>query len=252
MLRGSAKARILAALVLAAVPLSAFADAMSSPSYKIKFDSLNSGGGFATSTSFGIQDTLGEQATGDSTGTLYNVRAGYQQVDAPAYITVSLNPNVNLPSISGFSGGASSATTTWTVTTNASAGYVFQVRATSTPALRASNGAAFADYVPSGANPDFAFTYGTTESRFGYSPEGSEIVQRFRDDGAACNTGSGDTSDACYEGFTQTDVTVAQRNTANAPTGSEITLRLKAGIGVDKIQDSGEYSASIVVTAIAQ
>lgn len=247
----ASKAKALLLTALLTVPMVVAADAMQSTSYRIKFDSLNAGGGYATSSNFGIQDTLGEQATGDSSGTLYNVRAGYQQVDTPAYITISLNPDVNLPSISGFSGGSSSTTTSWTVITNNSAGYEFLVRATSTPALRADTGAFFADYVPAGANPDFTFTFGTTESRFGYSVEGTEAGAQFKDNGAACGTGTGETTDACYTGFTTTDETVAGRASANAPAGSTVTLRLKAGIGVDKIQDSGTYSASIVVTAVA-
>lgn len=238
-------------LAVLTIPMVVAADAMQSTSYKIKFDSLNAGGGFATSSNFGIQDTLGEQATGDSSGTIYNVRAGYQQVDTPAYISVSLNPDVNLPSISGFSGGSSSTTTNWTVITNNSAGYEFLVRATSTPALRANTGAFFADYVPAGSDPDFTFTFGTTESKFGYSVEGTEASSQFRDNGSVCGTGTGETTDACYAGFTSSDVTVAGKSYANAPAGSVVTLRLKAGIGVDKIQDSGTYSASIVVTAVA-
>lgn len=245
------KLRVLLLTVLLTIPMVVAADAMQSTSYRIKFDSLNAGGGFATSSNFGIQDTLGEQATGDSSGTLYNVRAGYQQVDTPAYITISLNPDVNLPSISGFSGGASSATTTWKVITNNSAGYEFLVRATSTPALKADTGAFFADYVPAGSDPDFTFTFGTTESRFGYSVEGTEAGAQFRDNGSVCGIGTGETTDACYTGFTTSDVTVAGGSSANAPAGADVTLRLKAGIGVDKIQDSGTYSASIVVTAVA-
>jgi hypothetical protein len=250
-MRSVSKIRTFLLLALLTIPMVVAADAMQSTSYRIKFDSLNAGGGFATSSNFGIQDTVGEQATGDSAGTLYNVRAGYQQVDTPAYITISLNPDVNLPSISGFSGGSSSTTTDWTVITNNSAGYEFLVRATSTPALKANTGAFFSDYVPAGSNPDFTFTYGTTESRFGFSVEGTEAGPQFKDNGSVCGVGTSETTDACYVGFTMTDETVAGRSTANAPGGSVVTLRLKAGIGVDKIQDSGTYSASIVVTAVA-
>jgi len=233
-----------------AVPAIAFASGMQSTSYQIKFDSLNAGGGSAASAGFGIEDTVGEQATGNSASTQYNVRAGYQQIDTPAYITVSLNPDINLPSISGFSGGSSSTTTQWTVATNNSAGYEFSVRSGTSPALRASSGAFFSDYAPVGPEPDFTFAYTATESRFGYSVEGTEALQLFKDDGVSCNTGTSETTDACFYGFTTSDVVVAGRATATAPEGVDVVLRLKAGIGADKIQDAGVYSASIIVTAV--
>lgn len=56
---------IVAALV-AAIPAMALAQAMTSSSYQLQFDSANSGGGFASSSSYSLEDTIGEVATGRS------------------------------------------------------------------------------------------------------------------------------------------------------------------------------------------
>ncbi len=56
--------------------------AMSSTNYFIYADSLDYGGGEATSTSNNLQDSIGsEAAVGGSTSTSYEVKAGYQGID---------------------------------------------------------------------------------------------------------------------------------------------------------------------------
>lgn len=53
---------------------------MTSTNYQISWDSLNSGGiDASTSTNYSVRDTIGGFITGDSTSTSYNVRAGYRQ-----------------------------------------------------------------------------------------------------------------------------------------------------------------------------
>jgi len=53
--------------------------AMTSTNYSINWDSINSGGDdVSTSTNYSLHDTVGEQATGDSTSTNYSISAGYR------------------------------------------------------------------------------------------------------------------------------------------------------------------------------
>lgn len=53
---------------------------MTSPSYSIQSDSVNFGGSQGNSSTYKMEDTLGEIATGDSGSTNYNIKAGYQQM----------------------------------------------------------------------------------------------------------------------------------------------------------------------------
>ncbi|MDQ7815375.1 MAG: hypothetical protein RDU25_06285 [Patescibacteria group bacterium] len=53
--------------------------AMTSTNYQINWDSINSGGDdISTSTNYSLHDTVGEQATGESTSTNYSISAGYR------------------------------------------------------------------------------------------------------------------------------------------------------------------------------
>jgi hypothetical protein len=169
--------------------------AMTGTAYQIVQDSLNAGGGLGTSTGYTLESTAGEVGTGYSTSTSYSLHAGYQQVDEPATISVSSPGDPSLGSVAGLGGGVASATVTWTVITNAGGGYGAYVKASTDPALKGPNGAAFEDYTPSGADPDFTFSIAASDAEFGYSVEGDDVAQRFLDDGAACNAGTGETAD---------------------------------------------------------
>lgn len=238
------------------VPLLLYAQVRGSDNYQILFDTLDSGGGLGTSSSYGLESSVGEQATGDSTSTSYAVSAGYQQAETNlggSSISISAPSNVTLASISGLTGGTSKGTAAWTVTTDSPGGYTLTIEATSTPAFRAPSGASFGDYVPTTSAPDFNFAVNAASSTFGFSPEGSHIVARFKDDGSStCNTGSSDTSDRCYDGLSTTPTNIASSNSANNPGGTVTTVRFAAGIGSSKIQDSGAYNATVIVTAITQ
>ena len=124
------------------------------------------------------------------------------------------------------------------------------IRASATPAL--SSGANnFADYVPAGADPDFAFTTPAAASRFGYTPEGGDIVQRFRDNGAVCNAGASDTASACWAALTTTASTVVTRTTPNHPSGTPTTIRFRAESGATNVQPAGGYTATATLTVLA-
>jgi hypothetical protein len=226
------------------------AQVMQSSNYGIQFDSVNSGGGYSTSSSYGLEDSTGQNASGFSTSTNYGVNAGYQQAStiASSSISISSPTNTSLGALAGLFGANSSATTSWTVITDNTAGYQVTIRASTTPALKAGS-YSFADYVSSGVDPDYTFSVGAASSTFGFSPEGSDIIQKYRDNGSACNAGSGDTADKCWDGLSTTDKLIVEKHSANAPAGSDFTVRYRAGIGANKIQEAGDYSAYITVTA---
>ncbi len=66
--------------------------AMSSTNYYIYADSVDFGGGTGSSTSFGLQDSLGGYAVGISTSTSYQIRAGYQAAES-GQLSLLLNGN---------------------------------------------------------------------------------------------------------------------------------------------------------------
>lgn len=222
----------------------------SSTNYILQSDSVNFGGGFSTSTSYSLQDTLGEIGTGILASSTAILSGGYQAMFSDVYISMTAPASVAMsPAISGIAGGVSNGSSTWEVHTDNPVGYEMSIHATGSPAL-SSGSNSFADYVPSYPEPDYNWTTGTSESRFGFTPEGSDIVSGFLDDGVSCGTGVLNTTDKCWTGFSLTDKLVSRSNSANSPVGASTTIKFRAEAGATKAQPEGNYSATVVVTAV--
>ncbi len=231
----------------------AHAYTMSSSNYRIENDSINTGGlDVATSTNYRLKDTIGEIATGNSTSTSYNLYAGYRQMDE-TYISISGGGAVTLtPNIGGVSGGTATGSTTFTIITDSPAGYALSINASTDPALK-SGSYSFADYTPTSVGtPDYTWLISSSDSEFGFSPEGADIVQKFKDDGGACNTGSGDVSDKCWYNTGTSDEEVSSSNSANHPSGTETIIKLQAESGSSHLQEAGAYGSTITATAVTQ
>lgn len=222
-----------------------------STNYKIERDSINIGGGYSTSTSYQSQDTIGDVATGYSTSTSFELLAGYQQSLEQTYISISSPSDINMNSINGLTGGTSTSSAAWTVITNNNSGYSVAIKTTTNPALKSINDQ-FDDYSTSTADPDFNFSISATTAEFGYSPSGSHIVNRFRDDGINCNIISGgDSLYKCWDGLSTADETIASSASPNDPAGTVTTVHFEAESGNQKILTAGNYTANITLTAIA-
>jgi hypothetical protein len=233
---------------LSLAPLATFA-AMTSSSYYITIDSINFAGNYSTSSSYSMQDTAGEIATGNSSSTDYAMNAGYQQMYT-SYISIgSLSP-VTLPSINGLGGAASTSTLPISVVTDNPAGYSLSVQATSSPALKNTVGGSFADYSPAGSPPDFTFAIASNTSAFGFSVQGTNAASRYLNNGSVCNSGASNTSFTCWDGFSTSSKIIAQSSGPNNPGGATTTIDLEAKVGSNKIQDSGTYTATLTVTAV--
>jgi len=224
------------------------AETMQSSTYKIMSDTVNIGGQSSSSSNYKLGDTLGETGTGNSNSTNYFLYAGFWQMQE-SYIAISNPSDLALTSIGGINGEASEGTIFWQVTTDNSAGYSMSIKSTTTPALTSGSNS-FADYTPSGADPDYNFSIASTTSAFGFSPEGVDTNTRFKDNGIICNTGSGEVSGKCWDGLSTSPKTAFQRTTSNQPSGSTVTVRFRAESGANNIQPAGSYSAPIIVTAI--
>lgn len=228
-------------------PYDIWADNMQSSTYKIQSDSLNFGGDDSSSSNYKLDDTLGEVGSGDSNSTNYYMHAGYLQMQESS-ISISSPTDLIMSAMSGLSGGSSEGMMSWTVTTDNTAGYSMFIESTTTPALKSANDS-IADYVPSGADPDYDFTNLPANSSFGFSPEGTEAVARFKDNGSVCNTGTLETTSKCWDGLSTTPKVIAGSTSSNMPSGSVIPVRFRAESGEDHIQTSGQYNVTVVVTA---
>ena len=246
---------IITTLTVTALLTGAYADSvkaqvMQSTSYQIESDSINIGGGLASSTTYVLEDTVGEQATGQSDSASYSIRAGYQQMHE-VYLAISAAADVTMsPAIGGVSGGNATGSTMVTVTTDNRAGYQLSISASNSPAMQ-SGANTIADYAP-GVNPEFLFTTGASESHFGFSPEGSDVTDRFKDNGtSACNTGSSETADRCWDGLSTSPALIAESTNSNHPSGTDTTIKFQVGVGGSVNQVPGTYVATTTLTLIA-
>ncbi len=222
---------------------------MSSTNFQLESDSINTGGGLGTSTSYTQESTIGEVATGLGSSTNFILKAGYQQ-RFDSFISLSAIGDVTLSPNLGLTGGYSSGSVAFVVTTDAPAGYRGTIEAANDPAMQ-SPLANILNYVPAGAVPDYTFAVGSNEARFGFSPEGDDIVLRYRDNGASCGVGSGDTADTCYDMVSTTPEEVIRSTSANHPLGATTTLRFRVGVGGLSGITAGSYVATTTVTVIA-
>jgi hypothetical protein len=223
------------------------ADLMQSSTYKIIQDSVNLGGSDGGSTNYKLNDTLGEIGTGDSNSTNYYMHAGYWQM-GESYISISAPSPLLMTSMGGLSGGSSEGTMSWVVVTDNPAGYSMSIASTTSPAMKSATDS-LDDYTPAGSDPDYNFTNLPANSSFGFSPEGTDTISRFKDNGSICNAGLSETSAKCWDGLSTTPKVVAGSSIANHPSGSTVTARLRAESGSSHIQTSGTYNVTLVATA---
>jgi hypothetical protein len=225
------------------------AEVMSSTNFKIQSDSINSGGGLSNSETYKLEDTAGELATGESTSETYNLKAGYQQMQE-VFLSLSAIDDVSMaPNLGGVTGGVATGSTAFLVTTDSLAGYTVTINSSTTPAMQ-SGANTIADYVPAGGVPDFLFITDPTDVHFGYTVEGGDIAQRFKDNGTVCGIDSGDVGSRCWDGLSTTPVEIVSRTSSNHPAGVTTTLLFSVGIGGSSQVAEAVYQATTTVTAL--
>ena len=87
------------------------------------------------------------------------------------------------PAIPGITGGTATGEATWTVITDNPAGYSLSVKASTSPAMKGqAQGDSFADYTPvNPAVPDYNWSVADSSAEFGFTPEGSDIVSKYKE-----------------------------------------------------------------------
>ncbi|MEA2097669.1 MAG: hypothetical protein U9P70_01140 [Patescibacteria group bacterium] len=242
-------------IIIFLVALFPFQEAVSmqSANYKIEKDSINFGGtDDGQSASYKLKDTMGEIGTGGSDSSAYQVNAGYRQMNE-TYLAITSPTDVTMsPDIGGVSGGTGNGQAVWTVITDSSGGYSLDIKADSAPAMQ-SGANSFADYtLATLGTPDYTWLVASADSEFGFTPEGNDIVSKFKDDGVnTCNTGSNDTPNQCWSNFSTSYENIAGSFDPNHPDGTATTVKFRAESGSSHLQVEGSYQATITVTAIA-
>jgi hypothetical protein len=239
---------VIVTVIVLAMVATCSAQVMTSTNYRIQSDSVNVGGGLSTSSSFRIESTAGEVATGVGTSSSYSLYAGYQQMQE-VYLAVGIIGDVTMaPGLPGITGGTATGSTAVHVVTDSPAGYQMTITAATSPAMQ-SGANSIADYVPAGGVPDFTFITDPTDAHFGFSPEGADIVARYRDSGGVCGSGT-DTASRCWEGLATSSRIIAQSAASNHPAGATTTLRFQVGIGGSAPVMEGTYIATSTVTVV--
>jgi len=227
----------------------AHAEVASSTNYQLERDSINNAGLLSTSSSYSLEDTVGESATGRGTSTNYTLQAGYQQTDLSISITSPADITLS-PSISSTAGGASTGNAVWTVTTDSPSGYTLSIKSSTNPSM-ASGSDNFADYTPAGAVPDYSFAIAVGAAEFGFSVEGTDTASTYLDDGVStCSTGSTNGTGTCWDSVTTSDKTIASRALA-AASGVATTVKFQAEAEATASKTVGTYTATLTLTAIA-
>ena len=179
-------------------------------------------------------------------------------------ITISSPADVDMGSMTGVSNDTATGECTWTVRTNDSAGFSMTLKESdSAPAMVGqSQGDSFADYTEDSAGiPDFDWSIADSSSEFGFTVEPetpADTVQAFLDNGSdSCNTGSNNTTDACWLGFDGTNpISVINRSSETGYDGEDEKVKFKAELyNADGIPNDANgmlvedtYQATIVAT----
>lgn len=219
-----------------------------STNYVIPADSQDAGGGEnAVSNNYVLDDTIGEATIGTSVSTHYELDAGFRQAVA-TFISLRCTTNVGLPAIT--LNGQSTGSGTCVVTTDAEAGYSLSWQVvtgsggTNTGYMISQFEDTIAPFTPNTAN---------TPDDWSILPSRSEWGGRLRSSSTdtAVEWGTDGSSDKWLDVGTNSARTIVTRSSPTDPSGSNEILQFRVGVGAAKNQPSGNYSATIVMTALS-
>jgi len=157
--------------------------------------------------------------------------------------------------IGGVTGGTATGSCTWTVTTNAGAGFILALKASTDPAME---GVSYTidDYTETlSGTPDYTWSVAASAAEFGYTVEPAttaDAVAKFLDDGSDCGVGSGQVVDKCWIDFATADYTVINRGSKTGSSGEAEVIKFKAEVGNTSMQENDTYTATITATATTQ
>ena len=223
-------------LTMAGIPL-AHADPQSG-NYRIPSDVNAVGGGDdARSSNYVLMDTIGEPNIGDSESALYGLNAGYRQT-LETFISISGPPTINIGTIVGT--GQSTASGTYTVITDAQAGYSLAWQASA--ATMTSGGDSIAAFTPTTPNVPDTWLVASADSEWG-----ARLISSSTD--AAVEWGTDDTPSEKWLNVATSSRTIVSRNTRTSVAGSQEIIDFRGEVGSSHIQPNGTYTVTVTLTA---
>ncbi len=206
-----------------------------------------------------IEPVLAQAATDDG-GTTVNLN-----VDAAISITSSATTTTNMSTSINLTTSSAIATTTWTVKTNSSGGYLLTLASgtTSAPAMKqpTDNTKRLNDFVGSsvatGNAPQLWSTATSNSAEFGYSALGTHAVNVSSDKFAAtgvvsCGATSTPSTALKYAPLVSTANTIASHTSTTTTAGVDTTVCWAAAQNGTFYIASGSYQASAIATATTQ
>lgn len=160
-------------------------------------------------------------------------------------------------SIAGLTGGYATGTNMTVVTTNNATGYNMTLSFSSTTAMKLNGGTStISNYTPTATTaPDFVWVDNSTgqAAEFGYTVRASttgQVDPSFMNTGAACNSGSTETDDRCWQNPSTTPETII--NTSAAVVSATTTIKFKVAVpnSPSPALTSGFYTATGTLTAV--
>lgn len=175
-------------------------------------------------------------------------------------ITLSCDNSVSgLTTINGMTGGTSNGYFNCTSTTNNVTGYNLTLKKTGLLCHTTGCGTnkQFDDYPGTTTDPiDFNFQApGTDQEWWGFNiastTDTTDVTQRFKDNGTACNAGTNVTDGKCWVRVPTdpTVETIANRSTQTSPQGTRVTVGIRIQAGGSNSLQSGNYTTTLVLTA---
>lgn len=212
--------------------------AADSSQYTIPSDVQGAGGGDeAKSNNYRLIDTLGEPNIGPSNSGNYSLEAGYRQVASDS-LSMGCSTSIGLGTING--SGQATGSGSCVITTDAAAGYQLLWRAMT--ADMQSGADSIAAYTPATANAPETWNIAATDSEWG-----GRLQSASTDTAAEWGT---DTLTDKWLNVATANRNIVTRSSRTSLAGSTEVLQFRSEVGAAKVQPTGAYSVTIVLTAI--
>lgn len=229
--------RSLAAAVLLLSLQTVFA--AQSTNYKTPSDAQGaSGGDGAKSTNYMLKDTIGEQGIGYTASSNYLLNAGYRQA-GDATISISGPSTIDIGTITG--NGQKTGSGTWTVITDADAGY--SLSWTASTATMVSGADTIAAYTPAVANTPETWSVAASASEWGGRLRSSSTD-------TASEWGTDASSDKWLNIATSAR-TIVTRASRTSVSGSSEIVQFRVEIGASALAPTGTYTVTVTMTAVS-
>ena len=249
------KIKKLVILGMAGFSISACAYVANSSNYQVQSDSLNTGGGNASSASYGIESSVGEISTGESESTSYVMDSGYQQTHE-VYLSMTAPSDITMTALS-LTQSSAVGDTTWTVITDNVAGYSTTVKAETSDACSDSDGQGFVDAlcdIDTGESfKDILLNKHlwavSSEYAFGWSAVGSDVSGHGTDSNCIATTDVPSDS-LLWQGFAGSNTYQIASSTSRTSTEGVETTLCVATEQETVFAPSGTYQATTTITVI--